>query len=178
MNPLTIIEKYYPSNSKSYSILVIHSRLVADKCLTIVKNKPMLCVDLEFVEEAAMLHDIGICFTDAPTIDCYGSYPYICHGYLGADLLRKEGLPNHALVAERHTGTGISLEEIKNRKLPLPHRDFIPISIEEQLICFADKFFSKTNPTKERTIEETRVSLAKINAESVERFDGWCELFL
>ena len=36
-----------------------------------------------------MLHDIGIFQTDAPGIHCFGSQPYICHGRLGAELLRK-----------------------------------------------------------------------------------------
>jgi len=178
MNPLELIEKYYPLDGKTYPILVNHGRLVANKCFSIAKNKPDLGIDLEFIEQAAMLHDIGICFTNSPKIGCYGSNIYICHGYLGSELLLKEGYPKLALVCERHTGTGISKEEIERRKLPLPHRDMIPISIEEQLICFADKFFSKSKPYKEKSIEEIRNSLAKFGHESVGRFDAWCKVFL
>lgn len=95
------------------------------------------------LEEAAMLHDIGIFMTDADGICCFGSYSYICHGYLGADLMRKEGFPRHALVCERHTGAGISLQSIIDQQLPVPHRDMVPVSLEEQVICFADKFFQR-----------------------------------
>ncbi len=177
MQPITIIEKYYSPSSKAYHILVEHSRLVAEKAVDIARNKPELNADISFIKEAAWLHDIGIFLTQAEAIDCHGEYPYICHGFLGANLLRSEGLPRHALVAERHTGTGISLKEIELRDLPLPHRDMQPVSIEEKIICFADKFYSKTR-VGERTIEEIHQSLIKHGISSVEKFDEWCALFL
>lgn len=58
----------------------------------------------------------------------------------GADLMRKEGFPRHALVCERHTGAGMSLQSIIDQQLPVPHRNMVPVSLEEQVICFADKF--------------------------------------
>ena len=104
-------------------ILLVHSRSVTDKALALAKKHPELDLDLNFIEEAAMLHDIGIFLTDAPDIQCFGTHPYICHGYLGADLVRKEGFPRHALVCERHTGAGLSLQDIEEQNLPVPHRD-------------------------------------------------------
>ena len=59
-----------------------------------------------------------------------------------------------------------------------PRRDFTPETMEEQLICFADKFYSKTKLDKEKPIEKVRKSLAKYGEETVERFDNWCKLFL
>lgn len=178
MIPLDIIASYYKADTEAYRILVKHSRSVADKALVIAKNHPELKLDLAFVEEAAMLHDIGIFLCDAPEIDCHGAYPYICHGYLGADLMRKEGYPRHALVCERHTGTGLSLEMILKRNLPISHRDMRPVSLEEQLICFADKFFSKTKLDKEKPLKKVREGLEKYGEEGVLRFDHWCKLFL
>ena len=125
-----------------------------------------------------MLHDIGIFLTDAAPIHCFGKYHYICHGYLGADLLREEGLPRHALVAERHTGTGLTLKQILERDLPVPHRDMTPQSMEEKVVCFADKFFSKTNPTVQKSVEQAEHSLAKFGQEGVLIFREWCGLFL
>lgn len=125
-----------------------------------------------------MLHDIGIFLTDAAPIHCFGKYHYICHGYLGADLLREEGLPRHALVAERHTGTGLTLKQILERDLPVPHRDMTPQSMEEKVVCFADKFFSKTNPTVQKSVEQAEHSLAKFGQEGVLVFREWCGLFL
>ena len=178
MNPLEIIQKYYPVGSEAYHISVTHSRSVADKALQIARRHPEMDLDLNFIEEAAMLHDIGIFKCDAPEIDCHGTAPYICHGYLGAELLRQEGFPKHALVCERHTGTGLSLEMIEKQNLPIPHRDMRPVSMEEQLICFADKFYSKTHLDREKSIKKIRNSLAKYGEESVNRFDAWCKLFL
>lgn len=173
-----VIDKYYSDNPPLKSLLLIHSKLVARKALAIVDAHPELGADRGFVEEAAMLHDIGIFLTDAPPIHCFGKYHYLCHGYLGADLLRSEGLPRHALVAERHTGTGLTLKQILERDLPLPHRDMIPVSIEEKIVCFADKFFSKTYPEEEKTVQQAEKSLAKFGQEGVEIFSGWCRMFL
>lgn len=173
-----VIDKYYSDNPPLKSLLLLHSTLVARKALAIVDSHPELGADRGFVEEAAMLHDIGIFLTDAAPIHCFGKFHYLCHGYLGADLLRGEGLPRHALVAERHTGTGLTLKEILRRDLPLPHRDMVPVSIEEKIVCFADKFFSKTRPEEEKTVEQAENSLAKFGQEGVEIFSGWCRMFL
>lgn len=178
MNALDIIEKYYPKDSEVYRILVTHSRHVADKALILARLHPEMNLDLTFIEEAAMLHDIGVFLCNAPDIACHGEAPYICHGYLGADLLRKEGYPRHALVCERHTGTGLSLEMIEQRNLPLPRRDMRPVSLEEQIICFADKFYSKTKLDKEKSVEKIKQSLGKYGNETVDRFENWCKLFL
>ena len=178
MNPLTIIEKYYPTDSEAYRILIHHGQSVARKALEIAHAHPEMNLDVAFLEEAAMLHDIGMWLCDAPEIDCHGAFEYICHGYLGADLLRKEGFPRHALVCERHTGAGLSLSVIVERALPIPHREMLPVSDEEKLLCFADKFYSKTKLEKEKPIEKIRLSLSKYGEEGVERFDGWCKRFL
>ena len=178
MNPLTLIDKFYPEENELKHILLVHSRSVTDKALALAKKHPGLDLDLDFIEEAAMLHDIGIFLTDAPDIQCFGTHPYICHGYLGADLVRKEGFPRHALVCERHTGAGLSLHDIEEQGLPIPHREMVPVSLEEEIICFADKFFSKTKLDKEKSIEKARKSVAKHGGDGVQRFDRWCELFL
>lgn len=178
MNPLALIDKYYPVENELKHILLTHSRSVADKALEMAGKHPELNLDLQFVEEAALLHDIGIFKTDAPDICCFGTYPYICHGYLGADLMRQEGFLRHALVCERHTGAGITLKSMEEQKLPLPHREMVPVSLEEQLVCFADKFYSKTHLDREKTVEKARKSIAKYGEDGVARFDGWCRIFL
>lgn len=177
MEPLQIINKYYV-DSALRDILLRHSRAVADRALEIARNHPELNADVCFVEEAAMLHDIGIVKVDAPAIACYGTEPYIRHGVLGAEMLRQEGLERHARVCERHTGTGLTLEQIVAQDLPLPHQDMQPQSIEEQIICFADKFFSKTRLDAVKSVEQARRSLEKFGAEGLVKFDAWCERFL
>ena len=176
--PYTIIYKYYPDDNQLRQILLNHSERVAHKALQVADNHPELSLDRQFLWEASLLHDIGIFLCDAPGIQCFGTHPYICHGYLGADLLRQEGFERHALVCERHTGAGLSLAQIESRDLPVPHRDMLPLSLEEQVVCFADKFFSKTRLLEEKTVEQARKSLMKFGEDGVERFDRWCGMFL
>lgn len=178
MNPSELISTYYAVDSEVYRILTVHSRCVADKALAIARAHPEMQLDLPFLEEAALLHDVGIAFCHAPEIDCHGAYPYICHGYLGAKLLYDAGFPRHALVCERHTGTGISLEMIDRQLLPVPYRDMQPQTVEEQLICFADKFFSKVKLDEEKPVDKVRRGMEKYGDQAVRRFDGWCKRFL
>ena len=172
MNPLTIIKKYYDPQSDLYRLLVVHGSVVAKKALSIAKNVPELKPNRQFIKEAAMLHDIGIIKTHAPGIFCNGTKPYICHGHEGRKILEKEGLHVHALVCERHTGVGLTKEDIVRHKLPLPKRDMIPISIEEKIICLADKFYSKGHPKKEKSMTEIRKELKKFGKEKIDVFDG------
>ncbi len=178
IDPIALIEKYYDSSSELYKILMSHSLDVTEKALRLAEGRPDLNMDLQFIEEAAMLHDIGIFKTYAPDLHCDGDHPYICHGYLGSEIVLKEGFPKHALVCERHTGTGLSLEYIIKEDLPLPHREMLPVSLEEQVICFADKFFSKTHLREERSVKKARRKLEKYGEETLKRFDLWSEMFL
>lgn len=176
MNPVEIIKKYYQEGSVAFKILLNHSQAVAEKALKIAEN---FDVDKQFIYEAAMLHDIGIFMTDTAKLDCHGEFPYIAHGYLGRQILEKEGLPKHALVCERHTGVGITKEEIIKNRLPLPQRDMIPLSMEEKIIAYADKFFSKESDgsVRVRTIDEILRDLSKYGEEKVKIFKEWLALF-
>ena len=174
----SIIQHYYKKDSDIYRILYTHSRCVADMALEIVNRHPELHADPAFVEEAAMVHDIGIFRCHAPAIACFGTEPYICHGTIGAEIMREEGFPRHALVCERHTGAGLTLNDIISQQLPIPHRDLTPQSIEEKIVCFADKFFSKTRLEERKTMEQAVNSLRKFGDEGVNRFLSWGEMFL
>ena len=178
MDYQSIIDRYYPEEDELKRILMIHSRQVADRCLLIAKKHPELRLDTEFLEEAAMLHDIGIFRCNAPSIQCFGTEPYICHGYIGGQILRDEGHVRHALVCERHTGTGLSKQQIESRNLPLPlDRSYEPEVMEEQVVCYADKFYSKSNIDLERSVVETAQSLEKFGPEGVRKFLKWVDLF-
>ncbi|NLX80569.1 MAG: HD domain-containing protein [Proteiniphilum sp.] len=178
MNVNEIIERYYTKGTRLYDIYMSHVTDVTEKALQIAQKHPELAIDVRFIEEAAMLHDIGIFLTDAPRIACIGDMPYICHGYLGRDILNREGYPKHGLVCERHTGTGLSLQNIIDKKLPIPQRDMRPKSLEEQIICFADKFFSKSKLGREKPIKKIRENLKMHDTHQVSKFDEWCEMFL
>lgn len=156
MDPIKIIQKYYDKDSDLYRILLDHSQAVSKKALEIAENLDNKEIDLKFIEEAALLHDIGIYLTHSPGIGCHGKDNYLCHGILGREILEKEGLPKHAMVCERHIGVGITKEEVKDGNLPLPARDMLPVSLEEKIICLADLFFSKDSAKGERSVEEIK----------------------
>lgn len=168
-----IISLFCDRNAKLWVVLLTHSHCVADLACAICEGHPELGADAEFVREAAMLHDVGIVRTDSPGIFCFGNEPYIRHGVIGHDLLVAQGLPRHALVCERHTGAGLSLSDIEQGDLPLPHRDLLPISIEEKIVCYADKFYSKSRRLTERkTYREALNSVAKFGQAGKERFEA------
>lgn len=175
-----IIERFYDPQSALYEVLITHSRQVTqladDLCNRLIEAGTP--VDAEFVHEAAMLHDIGIIKVNAPSIHCEGTEPYICHGIMGRKMLDRLGLFRHAMVCERHTGAGLSLNDIVSQQLPLPHRDMLPLSIEEKLVCYADKFFSKTHlgePPK--TMERVREQMQRFGDGSLARFNQMADLF-
>ena len=179
MNTIDIISKYYRSGSKVYDLLVVHSRQVADKAIEIAEKLNDRDIDAGFVREAAMLHDIGIFLTDAPSLGCSGPHPYLRHGYLGARILIKEGFDRHALVCERHVGVGITREDVLVHKLPLPARDMLPITLEEKIICYADKFYSKngSTPSREKSLDQVVADLKNYGVDQADRFLEWHELF-
>lgn len=177
MNPYTLLEKYTQGNPELLRILTGHSEAVRDKALAIICAKS-LDVDREFVAQAAMLHDIGVVRVDAPSISCFGTAPYIRHGVEGRTILEGEGMPRHALVCERHTGSGLSIRQIEEQALPLPSRDMIPLSLEEKLICYADKFFSKSRDLRaEKPLERIMTQMEAHGSEAYARFMEMHSLF-
>lgn len=206
MDYLALLHRYYPEDNALRRMLLHHSRQVCARALQIVERHPELGANRNLVEAGAMLHDIGIFLTDAPGIHCHGTAHYILHGSLGAQLLRNEAeqlkkekqqaepLKEEQLqaiqlqeelhfyealarICERHTGTGLTRQTIIERGLPDPQKDLLPETIEEQIICYADKFYSKSHLVRERTIPQTLQSLEKFGDEGVEKFRHWTELF-
>lgn len=183
MDYQTIIDKYYAveadgeRSSDLRHLLLLHSRQVADRCLQICDRHPELQLDRQFLEEAAMLHDIGIRWCNAPGIFCYGHEPYLLHGQIGSEVLRREGFERHARVAERHTGTGLLREAFERQGLAVPDHDMVPETLDEQVVCYADKFYSKSKPDSVRSVDEAAQSLAKFGREGVEKFLQWAKKF-
>lgn len=179
MNAVALLEKYF-ANTLALSITLEHSRLVAAKALRIADSLGSTRIDRNFIEEAALLHDIGVCRTAAPGIDCHGDEPYIRHGIIGREILEAEGMPRHAMVCERHIGVGLTVADIRAQRLPLPERDMAPLSLEERIICFADLFYSKKPGAAdvEKSPDEVRNKLARFTAEKVAIFDGWLSEFV
>ncbi len=179
--PAELIKKYYSNHPQAWQILLDHSRLVTRKALEIGRYLQTQgdAVDLQFLAEAAILHDIGMILTDTPELGCNGKGPYIQHGIKGKEILEHEGLFQHARVCERHIGVGLTVNEIERQHLPLPLRDMRPETLEEQIICYADLFYSKGD--KNRNIKKKpakiREKLTNYGQHKVKIFDQWREKF-
>lgn len=175
-----LVDLFFDKNDKARAIVLTHSAAVKDLALSINKEKK-LCLDPAKIEIGAMLHDVGIIKTDAPSIGCFGKEPYIRHGIIGADMLRQAGAPEWvARVAERHTGAGLTPNDIVRQNLPLPaDRVLFPQTQLERLICYADKFFSKKPNylTEKKSFEKIRAEMSAHGPESLKRFQALEEEF-
>ena len=109
--------------------VVAHSKKVRRIALEVAKEleEKGFGVDLKLVGRGALLHDIGRSMTHG-----------LEHGYIGGRILREESEGEEvARIAERHVLGGISKEEAG--RMGMPARDFIPETMEEKIVCYADK---------------------------------------
>ncbi len=85
---------------------------------------------MRLVEMGGLLHDIG----RSKTHD-------VDHAVVGAEILREMGIPEElVLVVERHIGAGIPADEAV--ELGLPEKHFMPETLEEKIVAYADKLIS------------------------------------
>ena len=84
-------------------------------------------VEIRVVEVGALLHDMGRAITHQ-----------VDHGVIGAELARSLQLDEKIVkIIENHIGAGIPKNEAA--ELGLPRKDYIPTTIEEKIVCYADK---------------------------------------
>lgn len=86
-----------------------------------------LKVDVSLVEIGALVHDVGRAVTHG-----------VEHGVAGADIARNSNMPDKLVhIIERHIGGGITVDEAK--RLGLPVKSYVPVSLEERIVAYADK---------------------------------------
>jgi len=132
---LFLLKKYSP-DERVFNIILAHSRAVQAVALRITQEivDNGYDADIEFIRTASLLHDIGRFFCPPKGKES------ILHGVKGAEILQKEGLDKrYCLACERHIGPGIDLYDIEHGKLNLPKKNYIPETMEEKIICYADK---------------------------------------
>jgi len=49
--------------------------------------------------------------------------------------------------------------------------------MEEEIVCYADKFYSKSSPDRVRSVDEAAQSLAKFGEPGVRKFLAWAARF-
>ena len=127
--------------------VIEHCKTVAKIALKIARRlkKKGFNVNLELVEIGALLHDIGRSKTHT-----------VHHAIVGAKIAKQRGLPEPIVkIIERHVGGGITAQEAE--KLGWPVKDYIPETLEEKIVCYADKL---VEGNKEVPVEVTIRKLA------------------
>jgi uncharacterized protein len=110
--------------------IIQHDLLVMNISDKMIKELKRAGVDIDekSILRGAILHDIG-----------RSKEHSVRHGFLGGEILRKDGYDRKVIkIVENHVGGGIDKQECA--KLGLPERDFIPTSLEEKIVCLADKY--------------------------------------
>ena len=143
------------------SVKVIkHCKAVAKLALETAEacKEKGLNVDLELVEIGALLHDIGRSKTHT-----------VHHAVVGAEISEAAGLPEPVIsIIKRHVGGGITPSEAE--KLGWPKDFYVPMTIEEKIVSYADKLIenSKRVPV-EIAIEKLSKELKHDAAERVRK---------
>ncbi|MCK4592469.1 HD domain-containing protein [Candidatus Parcubacteria bacterium] len=167
MNQYFKLLKKYSTSQEHYNIILNHGLSVLGKSIDIITKKELYNdIDIDLIVSSCLLHDIGA-FEFMKNFDKFQKN-YITHGIIGGKILRKEGFKKEALIAERHIGSGLSKKYIIENNLPLPKRDFLPITLEQKLICYADKFHSKSG--KKDTLENIKKEMKGFGKEPFKRF--------
>jgi uncharacterized protein len=109
-----------------------HSEKVADKAIEIARKIKKVQVDINLIEIGALLHDIGRTKTHG-----------FKHALIGGKILKQRGFSNKlARICETHILGGLDKEDAK--KVGLPEKNYLPLTLEEKIICLADKHMAGT----------------------------------
>lgn len=125
-----------------------HQSAVMREAREIAHNISKVELNIDLIVIGALIHDIGRIKTH--TLE---------HGPIGGDIIRSYGFSEKlARIAERHSMAGLTREEAI--KFDLPDRIYQPETIEEKIVCLADKYY----------ISNKKVSIQ-------ERFNKWIEKY-
>lgn len=178
MLPIEQIEalhKKYAPNDKVYERVYGHCQIVNEIAQWCAKNYKGT-VDTDLLRDAALLHDIGTYVFFNSEAEIKGSDLYPLHAILGAKIIADEGLDKKiAKLVETHILLGVSKQEILDHPWPLPARDYIPDTIEGELLCYADRFHSKQ--PKFNSYETFSARMKERFPIQAERFEAWTKRF-
>jgi len=147
--------------------VVGHCKAVANFAVEIAKSckKKGFEVDVDLVQIGALLHDVGRAKTHS-----------INHGIVGAQIAREFGLSDAVVfIIERHIGSGITEHEAK--KLGWHAKSYVPESLEERIVAYADKLIEGSMRMPIEVAVERFRRDKHIPEASIERLKKWHEEF-
>lgn len=172
---LALHEKHAPTQ-EAFDLVYTHCVIVCGIAGQLLR-RPGPGLDAELVRAGSLLHDIGV----YRLYDADGKLDdseYVQHGLLGHKLLAEEGFPEtFCRFASCHTGVGLSREDVRRQGLPLPAADYLAVSAEEQLVMYADKFHSKTDPPVFVTAGSYAASIRRYGEDKAAAFGAMRERF-
>ncbi|WP_200424605.1 HD domain-containing protein [Streptomyces sp. NE5-10] len=167
--------KHAPSDA-AFELVFTHCEIVAaiaDQLLARTGRG----ADADLVRAGALLHDIGVyrLYDSAGRID--GAH-YVTHGVLGHRLLAEEGLPETLCrFCSCHTGVGLTREDVLAQDLPIPPADYVPVTPEERMVMYADKFHSKSTPPRFVSPDSFEARIGRFGQEKVTVFQALRRLY-
>jgi uncharacterized protein len=142
---IVALHRKYAPNDLVYNLVFTHCTIVNEIAQWAAGNVTNP-VDHALLRAACLLHDIGtyILFDNEGHVANERLYPQ--HAMLGAKIVLDEGLdPAIASLIETHILMGLSKAEITDptSQWVLPARDYLPSTVEGELLCYGDRFHSK-----------------------------------
>lgn len=129
--------------------------------------------DADLAYLGGLLHDIGVYRVFSEDGMSFERSRYIFHGVEGYRILIDEGFGEKlAQFARNHTGVGITRADIVRQHLPLPADDYVPRTIEQEIVMYADKFHTKSQPPMFVSLPAARASAARFGEENAARFEA------
>ncbi len=140
--------------------VVRHVEAVSELAVEIAQTlkKRGLNVDVGLVEIGALMHDIGRSKTHS-----------VHHAVVGAEIAKSLDMPESiVLIIQRHVGGGITAGE--SRKLGWPRGIYVPQTLEEKIVSYADKLIEGSRRVPiEKTIEAFSKELPPAAAERIRK---------
>ncbi|GAB3734357.1 HD domain-containing protein [Nocardiopsis nanhaiensis] len=168
-------ERYAPT-AEAFERVYTHCRAVCEVAEQLL-DRASPSVNADLVRAGCLLHDIGVYRLMDPSgrID-YARY--VSHGVLGHDLLAGEGLPETLCrFCSHHTGVGVTSEDVRSQGLPIPVDDYLAESPEEELVMYADKFHSKSQPPAFLTADAFAAKVRRFGEDKELRFKELVERY-
>ncbi|NML52697.1 HD domain-containing protein [Streptomyces sp. R302] len=167
--------KHAPSDA-AFELVFTHCEIVAAVAEQLLSRHGR-GVDADLVRAGCLLHDIGVyrLYDSAGRVD---GASYVTHGVLGHRLLAEEGLPETLCrFCSCHTGVGLTQEDVLAQGLPIPPADYVPVTPEERMVMYADKFHSKSTPPRFVSPDTFETRIARFGPEKVTVFQSLRRLY-
>ena len=172
------LHQKYAKTDADLTLIYTHCQIIEAIAMQLLDKNPIKDIDRNLVHVGCLLHDIG-----AYDVLEDGEFVQgVRHGIIGENILKSEGFSETIWrFASHHTGVGLTKKDVLDQKLPIPVADYTARKIEEQLVMYADKFHSKSNPPSEApyfcSFDWFHNSVQKFGADKAAKFDTLAKLF-